>query len=300
MSSHSLKSRSQAFPLAKMQEFGNVFENPTVFEFDLSTIPSENYYPFFSGLPNVLYKKATKITFSTTAMKESQTIQNQRQKMRIQKSIVVQKPLYIAYLIKIICKVVPRSKYLHSLIFQSIHLPPKMWQELSNSLPNFIFLKNISFINVDMKDKNFQLLLSNVSPSKLVGLNFIDCMLTSAVFPSIEAFLQTLTKLHTNSTLKTLNFSKNEFQHDEMEYIKSIIPDHVMKGDAYPSILNLPSDVEFSSAFGFVSESSLQSSVVLQQNSLSNISKRSSDRIGQQRSSNQALDSDDEGELLSD
>jgi ABC-type sugar transport system substrate-binding protein len=75
--------------LQEMKQFGNAFGDDQALEFDFSSIPFSYYKPFFQALPNIVYKKATKLTFATKLLKEFQKTNNPKNMKKVENSIAV-------------------------------------------------------------------------------------------------------------------------------------------------------------------------------------------------------------------
>jgi hypothetical protein len=205
--------------LRQMQMLGNASEDGQILDFDFSRIPAIYYSQFFRALPNVLYKKSKEVVFSTKLLFEMKNNRVQINKVTIENSICVNLPQYITYLLKIICTTLLKSKYLTKLSFHSIHIPPKMCQELATNLEDFPTLNSLSFVDVDFREKDFERICRRISPKKFETVEFVQCNLSSKVFSTIENFLNEHRYSRNLSVLKNLNFDLNKFSYKEMAFI---------------------------------------------------------------------------------
>ena len=216
--------KTKIFPTKAMYKLGGGDEELVTYDF--SILEGNIFAPFFNTLPNMIYKKCKKMCFSCEMEYnyEKSGKPNMKRLETIKKSISYQKQNFLGYLIKILCKTLPKTRMMKSLEFSSVDIPSNLLMELFSAIGNSTELEEIYFRNVRVEDADFQYLLSVITPYQFKVVSFTNCCLTSQSFASIRKFI--LRASHGSSKkerkLCQFNVDDNNFTVDELNMIEQM------------------------------------------------------------------------------
>lgn len=214
----------QIFSTEMMYYVGNGDESLCTYDF--SILPVKLYERFFNGLPNMLYKKLTKVVFSADLLAEhnkNDSLSDRKLKAVID-SIAYKKENYLQYLLKILIELLPKSKTLKSLTLSSFDIEPRLLRKLFRAISESKTLECIHFKNIFTEDQDFEFLLENINPYKYKEVSFINCGLTSKSFDAITQFIQMKPfSRHLNKKLRVFNVSGCFYTSEELEQIQEML-----------------------------------------------------------------------------
>ena len=213
------------FSTRAMYKFGGGDEH--FVSYDFSILGAHLFQPFFNTLPNMIYKKTERISFSCqmdAEYKNAGKVDMKRMET-IKESILIKKPSFLAYLIKILTQTLPKSKKLISLEFVSMDIPSNLMVNLFDAIGNCRSLQKLYFKNIKIKDEDFQHLLTLISPYQYKSISFVNCSLTSASFDAIKQFIDSTPKMTSQYVriLKEFNVDDNNFALEELNKIEELV-----------------------------------------------------------------------------
>lgn len=220
-------SRTQMYPVETMYQIG--VGNEEECHFDFSFIPFSQYTKFFNTLPNFIYKKCKNIKFSCdfeyeySQKKKVSGKTNRKRENLISDSIAGSRPKFLPYLMKILSRVLPKSKNLVTLQLSNLNIDPDNFDSVIDSIGKCRTLRNLEFTDIPFTDKHCIKLLKLISPYQYEVLCFNDCLLTSGSYRAFEEFLY---RPPTNSIqersirkIELAGCTMNEVELDNIDYL---------------------------------------------------------------------------------
>ena len=219
------KEETPVFSTRGMYKFGGGDEH--FVSYDFSILNYEKFEPFFNTLPNMIYKKIERVSFSCQLDAECGKAGKVDQKRldTLKDSILLKKPTFLPYLIKILTKTLPKTKRLISLEFVSMKIPSDLMIALFDAIGTCKTLQRLYFKNVKTKDEDFQHLLKLISPYQYKSISFINCSLTSASFEAIKEFIERTPEMTSQyvRTIKEFNVDDCNFTFEELNTIEELV-----------------------------------------------------------------------------
>lgn len=194
--------------------------------FDFSIIPFANYYDFFNSLPNFIYKKCERITFSTDFYREYKAIgkHSRKREQLISESIMYNKPKYTHYLAKIIRNVLPKSKKLSTIEFRNINIDPIYIRSIFHAIGRSPSIKHVIFHGIAVTNELFGEFLESVSPYMINSIQFTSTKITNRCTKLIKNFINQ--KPRNNKIVRSLSkivLDKDTFTQKQLQEIESML-----------------------------------------------------------------------------
>ena len=212
----------------EMYELGN--GNVNSCSFDFSQISIDDYYPFFKGLPNFIYKKVEKVNFNTKLYHEyddNDKEMSEEDQNYILNSIKTQKRKYPHYLFKILNSTLPRSTKLSSLVIDGIRIPTSYFDDFVKAASKCRTLRVLKIEDSPLSTEQFLKILKQWSPYHFKVLSFKkDHLNPTDVYKSITNYLK---QPSTGKTWKLEVFSvdDNDFSSSQLSNIKKLINNQI-------------------------------------------------------------------------
>lgn len=197
--------------------------------FDFSKISIDEYYPFFNGLPNFIYKKIEKLKFDTDlyhSYDDNDKEMSEEDQIYLLNSIKTKKNKYPHYLFKILNATLPKSIKLTSLSIDGIRIPTTYFDGFVKSAARCHPLKVLKIENSPLSTDQFLKILRQWTPYHFEVLSFKrDRLNPSEVSEDIAKYLeQTSSKTW---KLEILALDDNDFPSKQLANFKNAINDQL-------------------------------------------------------------------------
>ena len=194
--------------------------------FDFSILPFSEYFEFFNALPNFIYKKCERISFSTDFYREYKATgrHSKRREQLITESIMYNKPKYTHYLAKIIKNVLPKSKKLASIEFRNINIDPVYIKSIFHAIGRSSSIKHVIFHGVAITDELLGEFLTSVSPYMIKSFQFTSTKMTSRCTNLVKRFINQKPK--NNKVVRSISkivLDKETFTQKQLQEIESML-----------------------------------------------------------------------------
>ena len=246
---------SKPYREARMYELGRGNKNACVFDF--SRISIDDYYGFFTGLPNIVYKKCKSLTFNTALdIKDREDETTSEEKAILNSSIMVHKPRFSHYLYKVLNQTMPKSKELNEVIVYDVKIPSNYFSDFVTSLARSRFLRVIELHGITIPDEHAALMFEKLSPFKFTRIVASNCNISSHLYRAVLAFLSQEVPEGKKWKLEVLDLSENFFVPKQMAEIARLLKQRIANPEEVPVIEEeeKPADEEHSSASSDSSE----------------------------------------------
>lgn len=210
----------------RQQEMYELAEgNERFCSFDFSRISIDEYYPFFKGLPNFIYKKIEKVNFNTDlyhSYDDKDKDFSDEDQSCLLNSIKTQKNKYPHYLFKILNSTLPRSIKLTSLTINGIRIPSTYFDDFVKSASKCRPLRTLKVEDSPLSTEQFLKILRQWNPYHFQVLSFKrDRLRPSDVSESINDYL--LQSSEKQWRLETLSLDDNDFSKSQLTNFKKLI-----------------------------------------------------------------------------
>lgn len=220
---------------ARMYELGRGNRDRCVF--DMSRISIDDYYGFFGGLPNVVYKKCKSITFNTDLdIKDRERDTTEEEQEIVKRSILGLKPRFSHYLMKILNQTLPKSKELNELILREIKIPTSYFSDFMASLARSRFLRVIELHGMTISDESASLMFQKLSPFKFTRIVATECNISSHLFAEVCDYLKQEIPEGKRWKLEYLDLSDNFFSESQMKTFQKLLRRRTHPDEASSSV----------------------------------------------------------------
>ena len=240
---------SKPYREARMYELGRGNKNACVFDF--SRISIDDYYGFFNGLPNMVYKKCKSLTFNTELdIKDREDETTSEEKRILNNSIMVLKPRFSHFLYKILNQTMPKSKELNEVIVYDVKIPSNYFSDFVTSLARSRFLRVIELHGITIPDEHAALMFEKLSPFKFTRIVASNCNISSHLYRAVLAFLSQEVPEGKKWKLEVLDLSENFFVPKQMAEIARLLKQRIANPEEVPVIdeEEKPADEEHSAS----------------------------------------------------